>query len=194
MFKIGSHDTMTYLKPKHWWLRPFKFVAQCQRKTIEEQYEKYGIRLFDIRVKYNQKCNIWEFAHGAMVFTGKTPDKLFTYLNSRDEQCLVRLVLEYNMPVKNIEEISNLFAKQAEEWTKEYSNIYFWGFNRKYDWKRLYEYEGMEEISIYQAISSMTWKIWDDWFPWLYASSHNKDNIEQGTTADYLLMDFVDIR
>lgn len=194
MYKLGSHDTMTYLKPRDWWLRPFKFVAQCQRVPIEEQYEKYGIKLFDIRVKYNSKERIWELAHGAMVFKGKTPDEVFEYLNSLNDEIYVRLVLEYNRAPKDIDIISSLFAMQASKWREKYSNITFWGFNRKYDWKRLYEYEGMKELSMYQAISSATWKIWDDWFPWLYAWFHNADNIKQGTDKEWLLIDFVDMR
>lgn len=193
-FKIGSHDTMTYLKPKRWWLYPFRFIARCQRVSIEEQYEKYGIKLFDIRVKYNKKHKIWEFAHGSMVYKGKTPQEVFEFLNSKNEGIYIRLVLEYNSPVKNMDDISEYFVKQCIEWREQYSNLFFFEFRRKYDWKRLYTYDEMHEPTIYQAISSMTWKILDDWYPWLYAHSHNHDNIAQGTNKEYLLIDFVDIQ
>lgn len=194
MFKIGSHDTMTYLPPKHWWMRPFKFVARCQRKTIEEQYEQYGIRLFDIRVKYNEKKKEWEFAHGLMTFKGKTPKEVFEYLNSQQEQVLVRLVLEYNKEPKHVDLISSLFAMQAVKWREEYPNVVFYGFNRKYDWKCLYKYDGMREPTMYQAISSQTCKTWDDWWPWLYAFFNNADNLKQGTSCEFMLLDFVDIQ
>lgn len=191
MFKIGSHDTMTYLKPRDWWLRPFHFVAKCQNVTIEEQYEKYGIKLFDIRVKYNVKKNIWEFAHGAMVFKGKTPKEVFDYLNAKGEKVYIRLILEYNRKNKNIYWISEYFVHQAKDWIEQYPNLIFFEFTRKYDWERLYSYEGMPYPGMYQASSSTTWKIWDDWWPWLYAYFHNADNKKQGTDKEFLLMDFI---
>lgn len=191
MSKIGSHDTMTYLKPKKWWMRPFHFVAKCQNKSIEEQYNEFGIRLFDIRVRYNEKENIWEFAHGCMTFKGKTPKEIFDWLNSKEEKIYIRLILEYNRKVKNIDKISDLFVEQAKLWIDEYKNLAFFEMTRKYDWKRLYNYNEMPYPSMYQATSSTTWKIWDDWFPWFYAHRYNKDNYKQGTSSEYLLMDFI---
>ena len=39
---IGSHNSWSYLPPKHWWMRPFAFMARCQSCDIQAQYEKYG--------------------------------------------------------------------------------------------------------------------------------------------------------
>lgn len=51
--KLASHNSMTYLPIKKWWLKPFRFIAQCQNKTIEEQYQA-GVRMFDIRIAFNK--------------------------------------------------------------------------------------------------------------------------------------------
>ena len=51
MYKIASHDSMSYLKPAKWWMRPFRFVAQCQKVNLESQYYDYGIRMFAIQRK-----------------------------------------------------------------------------------------------------------------------------------------------
>ena len=40
----------------------------------------------------------------------------------------------------------------------------------------------------------MTWKIWDDWFPYLYARIMNKKNIKKGTDKEWMLLDFLHIQ
>ena len=45
--KLASHNTLSYLSPRKFYLKPFKFIARCQSKTIEEQYSNYDIRFFD---------------------------------------------------------------------------------------------------------------------------------------------------
>ena len=53
---LGSHNSWSYLPPKHWWMWSFHFMAKCQRVDIREQYEKYGVRCFDLRVRWKK----WE--------------------------------------------------------------------------------------------------------------------------------------
>ncbi len=62
---LGSHNSWSFLPPKHWWQRPFRFMAKCQRKTIQEQYD-LGVRCFDLRIRYIK----WKLqvAHGWMVY------------------------------------------------------------------------------------------------------------------------------
>ena len=115
-FKVGSHDTMTYLEPKKWWLKPFKFIAKCQSKTIEEQYNDYGIRLFDLRISYDPKTNELEFRHGAMAFKGDVL-KTLEWLNSRDEKVYVRLILE-NTTRKAYDEL--IFPYDCMKFEKNY--------------------------------------------------------------------------
>lgn len=62
--ELGSHNSLTYLPVKQWYLKPFKWVAKCQSKTIDEQFCDYGVRLFDIRVKFNNGEPV--VAHGFM--------------------------------------------------------------------------------------------------------------------------------
>ena len=33
-------------------MRPFSFTCKCQSKDIVTQYEKYGVRCFDLRLRY----------------------------------------------------------------------------------------------------------------------------------------------
>lgn len=189
-FIIASHDTMSYEKPKAWYLKPFHFVAKCQSLSIFDQYEQYGIRLFDLRIRWNKKDNKWVFSHGCMVFDTPDVEDILSWLNDRGS-CMVRLVLEYNSPTKNIDEISDRFCTFCDEVIKNFPNIQFFEFRRKYDWKKLYTYLDEPNPDLFQATSSMTGKIIDDWWPWLYAWLFNKDVLNQGTTHEYLLMDFI---
>lgn len=191
MYKIGSHDTMTYLPPKYWWLKPFHFMAKCQTKTIQEQYEA-GVRMFDMRIKFNEKEWKWEFAHGYMVFKCDDIEEVFDWLDKQNgSQVYIRLLLEYNRPVKNIDDISELFKWYSILLCNKFLNLEFFEFRRKYDWKQLNSFEGMAEPDIHQATSSTTGNILDDWFPALFAKTFNKNILEQGTTHDWLLMDFI---
>lgn len=180
---------MSYLKPVRWWLYPFRFMAKCQNRDIKQQYENYNVRLFDIRLKYYN--GEWFFAHGFIRFKCKSIWRYFEYLNSQPEEIWVRMVLEYNSKPKDEENISDKYRALCAELDVEYKNLNFFGFYRKYDWKKIYD-NGRKDPSIYQAISSMTTKKWDNLWPWLYAYFNNKDNKEQGTDKEYLLLDFVD--
>lgn len=188
MYKLGSHNSMTYLPPKQWWLKPFHFIAKCQNKTLQEQYE-CGVRVFDIRVKWDNKNDKWVFAHGSMTFKCYDVKYYFNYLNNLNEHIDIRLILEYNREPNNIDYIVNKFQNDVKEWQQQYINISFFAFNRKYDWLVLCH--ANYKPTIYQAVSSMTGSILDDWCPWFYAKLHNKDILKQGTDKNILLIDFV---
>lgn len=189
-FLIGSHDTMSYAKPKAWYLRPFHFMAKCQSANIVEQYNKHGVRLFDLRVKWSEKEDKWVFAHGLMEFDTPDLDDVLKWINGKGD-CYVRLVLEYNRPPKQIMLISIRFTNLCRRLVEQYSNIQFFEFTRKYDWAKLYHSDKEPQIDMYQATSSTTGKILDDLWPWLYAWCFNKDNLIQGTDHQYMLMDFI---
>lgn len=185
MYRIASHDTMAYLKPRKWWMRLFNFMAQCQSKTIEEQYE-LGIRMFDLRIKYDKDLNP-RFAHGLVEYDKKIEDVL-DYLASREETCFVRIILE-NPKSKLIERYSIKFVEDVNTWVNKYSNLVFFEGRRKCDWKLLIDLGPNPDYV--QMISSMTGTILDDWCPKLFAWLHNKDIRECGTSHDWLFMDFI---
>lgn len=187
-FKLGSHDTMTYLTPREWYLYPFKFMAQCQCKTIQQQFEKYGIRYFDLRVRFLKNGEL-TFAHGLMTYKANVEDVL-DYLNSHGEEVWVRFLLELT---KADPEQEAKFKEVCEIFEKRYTNLKFHNGRRKYDWTVVYKFQNPEP-SLDQKISSMTWKIWDDWCPFFYAFFMNKKNVKKGTDKDYLLLDFLQIQ
>lgn len=185
--KIGTHNSMSYLPLKKWYLYPFKFMAKCQSKSIKEQYEVYGARMFDLRIAFRNFKP--EFRHGIMAYKGNVIDVL-KYLNSLNNKIYVRLTLETKKE-DNTQE--NLFKCLCNLWEKQYKNIKFFNGRRKFDWKKLYNFK-TKEPNITQLVSSMTWKKLDDWCPWLYARIMNKKNIANYKSKDWLLIDFINIK
>lgn len=186
--KLGSHDSMTYLPPKKWYMYPFKFMAQCQSKSIQEQYEKYGIKYFDLRVKIDDDAQP-EFAHGMISYKGNVWG-ILDYLNGLGEEIWVRLILETSKEDEHQEKWFYAFCQAIEE---KYTNLKFHNGRRKFDWKKVYNFQNEEPV-LDQKISSMTWKIWDDWCPYIYARLMNHKNIQKGTDKDYLVLDFLHIQ
>lgn len=182
--KLGTHNSMSYLPPKKWYLKPFKFMAKCQNLSILEQYN-LGARMFDIRIAF--KNFIPEFRHGSMAFEGKV-ETILEALNSLGD-VYVRLILEINKNTKGIQE--ELFIMKCKEWEKEYPNIKFFCGRRKYDWKQLYKFK-LDDINIIQKVSSMTGTKLDDLFPWLYARLFNKKNYNNWDAKEWLLLDFIE--
>lgn len=188
-YKLGTHNSMSYLKPLKWWHKPFHFLSRCQRVSIQEQYEKYNARYFDLRVREHE--GLWHFAHGATLFKGETLDSVLAYLNGKCD-VVVRIVLEERKRDLKIEETFRAYCKGA---MYKYSNVGYIGCYTKADWSEQLAGDVLTNpISIYEAVSSTTGNILDDWCPYFYAKRYNKDNYAQGTAKDFLVLDFIDIK
>lgn len=179
---IGTHNSMTYLRPQKWYgwfMIPF---ARCQRKTIVQQWEA-GARVFDLRVKFDRYGHSY-FAHGlydcsahfsladAVILIGQL------HLYSKEE-VYVRLILEDTKAENYQAEYFRIICELMEEEYKQHKHIHFFGGNRKGDWKKLYVFKGDVPDSLNnQWVSSMM----DDarWYekimPFLYALRMNKKN------------------
>lgn len=178
--EIGTHNSMTYLKPKKWYLYPFQFLAKCQNKTIKQQYNE-GVRLFDIRISYTKNKEI-EFRHGLMAYKGNVY-KTLKYLNSQKDKVKVRILLE-----KSNLESDNMFIYDLKHFQETFTNITFYEGRKKNDWEQLLP---LPTLDICQLVSSMAgeglFKLW----PWLYAKVFNKSNIKNYSEKKPLLIDFL---
>lgn len=184
--KLASHDTMTYLPPKKWYLYPFRFMARCQSKSIYEQYEDYGIRFFDLRVAFTKDAEP-EFRHGLIAYKANV-DEVLNYLNEKGD-VTARIIYEKG-------DNDFLFTDYCKFIEREYPNIKFCEGRKKKGWNVLYDFKN--EVSYEDKYSSNNYKgttgtILDDWFPWIYARFNNKRNIKKGTDKEYLMIDFVHI-
>lgn len=196
---LGSHNSMSYLRPKTWWGRLFRFVAQCQQKNVVEQWES-GVRYYDLRVGYDSEWNV-EFRHGAIAYQqlgvrGEElgVERVLEWLEKRagatGEPVWVRVILEKERKSRVAGACVEMFRADCKRWEQAYPSLLFHCGRRKRDWKQLYDF-GREEPSMEQAVSSMTWKVWDDWCPRIYAWFMNKKKLQQGTDKQVLLIDFV---
>ncbi len=178
---ISSHNTMTYLTPKKWWMKIFSFVAKCQDKTLQEQYD-LGVRTFDIRVTYVD--GILHFAHGLIVYDSMPIYNYFNIINQFPEKCTVRLILESKYYLNKIK-----FKKDFTNYIIYFNNIKFVEGVCKYGWEKLLNIPPFEGI---QLTSSTTGSIIDDWFPRLYAMFKNKKIVKQYKNSDTcVLIDFI---
>lgn len=182
--ELGTHNSMTYLKPKKWYMCLFQFVARCQSLNIKEQFEK-GIRLFDIRIAYTESEEP-EFRHGAIAYKGNVYATL-DWLNRQNVPVKIRILLEVSKE-SNLKEL--LFIKDIRNFQTIFSNLSFYEGRRKYDWKQLLD---LPTLKVTQLVSSMQGNKIDDIWPWLYAKFHNKKNLKKQYDSD-ILIDFVEIQ
>lgn len=189
---IGSHNSMTYLPVKQWYFKPFFWTARCQSISLWEQY-LVGARLFDIRVRFTKNGDL-TFAHGPIEFKGDVLEALED-LNSlaQNDKVYVRVILESNFPMKDQFIQEEHFTYFCDDIVQNYSNLIFFGGNRKYDWKVVYNFD-VEEPILDDKYSSTTGTKIDDLWPWLYAKTHNKKLYKEGTDKEVLFIDFVHIR
>lgn len=187
MTNLASHNTMTYLPVKQWYLKPFGFMAKCQSKTIFEQYD-LGVRCFDIRIRYNE--NVPEFAHGLITYKENVNAILKAFHDYIKESVTLRIILETNKEDKVQEYNFYCFCRYIATAFSKFNGC---GGYRKYDWKPMF-YFTYSEPTFDQKVSSMTWKKIDDWFPYLYARLMNKRNVRKGTNKDWLMLDFIHIK
>lgn len=191
---IGSHNSWSYLRPRKWWMRLIAFAARCQRVDIREQYLKYGVRCFDLRVRLDEFGRL-VVAHGPIVYTF-TADKIYNdlaWLDSK-EDCYVRVLHEVRDRKKYTADSVRSFVAFCERIEDSYRSIKFWCGRNLFNWQRDYIFKS-DEPSCEEVYGSVIngWKWLYGWWPWLYAVTHNRAIREQGTDKDILLIDFVDL-
>lgn len=145
---IGTHNSMSYLAPAKWWMKPLRIFAQCQNKTLEEQIQA-GAECVDLRV-YKSKHDGWCFAHGLVKYKGA---KLIPILNKLAQQhpgIIIRLILER---ARNSEDKQD-FSILCRYVNYVYPEINFIGGFHKRTWESLYEFE-LNDIEIHQHVGSM---------------------------------------
>ena len=198
--KIASHNSFSYLKPRHWWLRPFAWMARCQRVCVAEQYHRYQAQLFDLRVRFDTKTGQIIICHGLMEYTAPDSclDSTLTFLSLRPEDIYMRVVLESKHPDEQEQQLFREFCSMLET---TYPDLYFFGGNDRSDWScqhPIYDFgTPMPDIDEQHASTTALFSRFprlDDLWPWLYARLFNHRNIKKGTSHDWLMIDFVDIQ
>lgn len=187
---IGTHNSMTYLRPQKWygWLMiPF---ARCQRKTIEQQWYD-GARCFDLRIRFTKQGKPY-FAHGLYECTHEAGP--FDVL-----KLLCKLILRYNQPgfVRLILEDPDkqnhnvFYFKQFCDVSRQYYKaIRFFGGNRKGDWAQIVEFDYKPNLTQYVGSMMEDARWYEKFMPFAYAWRRNKKN-KQNPKGDIAIYDFI---
>lgn len=193
---IGTHNSMTYLRPAHWYgwfIIPF---ARCQRKTIEQQWYD-GARCFDLRIRFTKKGEPY-FAHGLYECTHKV--KFIDVLTQLDklilrdgQRAFVRLILED--PDKQNHNVVYFKAFcQAWETHQAFHTvnkwIHFFGGNRKGDWAQIVEFDCNPNLTQYVGSMMEDARWYEKIMPFAYAWRRNKKN-KQNPKGDIAIYDFI---
>lgn len=172
-------------------MKLLRFTARCQKYDVKTQYEVYGCRMFDLRVRYDECTNKMILVHGAITY-GNILYKDLHYLDEKGDTW-VRVCLDVRTSKAYSPIQQQRFKEFCERLQSNYDNIKFVGGDNLYNHKN--EYDFGNYVSTEELYSSVTApKLIDDWFPWLYARLHNKKNVSKGTDKDVLLIDFVNIQ
>jgi len=127
---IGAHDSFTYLNAEDIVINIFKPFWKCQSKSLQELYDKYGVRFFDIRLCQNTTASLtgiigklfkkkkftWSAAHGLAEFkqTFTNIEEVFKYMKKNFPEAQYRIILER---CSNKEK--NEFSNQISSWIKK---------------------------------------------------------------------------
>lgn len=187
---LGSHNAWSFAKPKKWWAKLIRFTAKCQQYNIQDQYEKFGSRCFDLRIKFNSG-GIPSVVHGPIEYNVDLFEDL-EYINNKGD-CSIRVVLDIRNSKVDVAEQQNLFIRFCKDIEQHFTNIKFFCGENIVTKEVIYDFGN--SVSCEELYASVTYpKLIDDWFPWIYAKLHNKKNISKGTDREVLLIDFVNIQ
>lgn len=191
---IGSHNSLTYAKPKHWWGYLAIPFARCQNINLVNQY-KHGIRCFDIRVRPSNDSDYLEFGHGIMSISEtliNDINKVYSMSISDKEKVYIRLILEDIYSDKNKEKNEQWFIDFALSFENNYPFFIFFEGRRKSDWKKLVNFKSGYEPRLEQNVSSIseTARWYEKLIPWFYAKRTN-DTFKPDKNSDIILYDFI---
>lgn len=202
MVVLGSHNSWSYLPPKHWWMRPFAFMAKCQKADIKTQYLKYGVRCFDLRILFEENITSLVYLDSPIVAHGIIEYKIYDWQLQSDlgwldikGDCLIRVVNEVRRKSQYTEDNRYYFRNFCYFIERRYSNIRFFGgmnlYNKEVDYE--FKYSFIEPTYEESHVSVSKYKYWLGWWPWLYAKINNKRIRSNGTDRQILMIDFVNL-
>lgn len=207
--KLGSHNTMTYLRPKVFWQRLLPFIGRCQSVDYKVQHS-LGAVGYDLRLFWDDDGKL-EYRHGFLRFPADNIDEVLSYAESNN--IIVRVLLEvrsYNKPlISNIDELRSRFKAYCSEIEEKYPSILFFGGQESGSGEKLYTFKNdMGNLAIEELHSSVTslfkshnkfLRMIDDLFPIIYSLIKNEKNIRayqnnKDKENTYLYVDYVEVQ
>ena len=207
--KLGSHNTMTYLRPKVFWQRLLPFIGRCQSVDYKVQHS-LGAVGYDLRLFCDSDCQL-EYRHGFLRFSADNIDEVLSYAESNN--IIVRVLLEvrsYNKGlIGNIDELRSRFKAYCSEIEEKYPSILFFGGQESGSGEKLYTFKSdTGDLAIEELHSSVTslfkrnnkfLRMIDDLFPIIYSLIKNEKNIRayqnnKDKENTYLYVDYIEVQ
>lgn len=193
-----THNSWTFMKPRTFAMKLINFTAQCQEVDIQTQYEKYNVRIFDLRIRLNNGKPV--IAHGLVEYKNSPAqiEKDLAYLNSK-ANTYCRVFLEIRTAVGDTQKQRDWFINYCKHLEDTYNNIKFCGGYPTYNTGiQYYKFKYSLPRTIGAHASWATKNKLDDLYPRGYAKKHNKESVikffQEGNPDTYLSLDFVNIR
>ncbi len=202
----GTHNSLSYLKPRQWWLRPVAWIARCQDMTIEEQLQ-YGVRYFDIRVKFHRGIAI--SGHGLMDYdipvhsVLHTIQHFFRIAHGEDRQPRLGTTPTIRLVLEDKRGNADRFREFFGYCTTHFPDLRFIGGWRKDPYEQIIPDTEADtahhQYKLYQDHSARTWmeKLRGLRFPYpLYWARRDNARIKSRPWKlwDTVVMDYVQIR
>jgi hypothetical protein len=207
--KLGSHNTMTYLRPKVFWQRLLPFIGRCQSVDYKVQHS-LGAVGYDLRLFWDSDGQL-EYRHGFLRFSADNIDEVLSYAESNN--IIVRVLLEvrsYNKGlIGNIDELRSRFKAYCSEIEEKYPSILFFGGQESGSGEKLYTFKSdTGDLAIEELHSSVTslfksnnkfLRMIDDLFPIIYSLIKNEKNIRayqnnKDKENTYLYVDYIEVQ
>lgn len=207
--KLGSHNTMTYLRPKVFWQRLLPFIGRCQSVDYKVQHS-LGAVGYDLRLFWDSDGQL-EYRHGFLRFSADNIDEMLSYAESNN--IIVRVLLEvrsYNKGlIGNIDELRSRFKAYCSEIEEKYPSILFFGGQESGSGEKLYTFKSdTGDLAIEELHSSVTslfkshnkfLRMIDDLFPIIYSLIKNEKNIRayqnnKDKENTYLYVDYIEVQ
>lgn len=196
---LGSHNSLTYLPCRKWWMYLINWAAKCQSKTLNTQFHD-GAKYFDFRVRFKDGKPV--IAHGLIEYKGNI-DYMVANLNYFaeyfKETIYLRFVLEYNkIPEDFASQIASL-VNLVRYYRGKYPNITYTYIMSKWNEQKVATYysKDTDTPTLIHKYSSVLKEKRFLWIPYWYAKLHNKKNRKtfKNTLEDkanrVLMLDFV---
>lgn len=196
---LGSHNSLTYLPCRKWWMYLINWAAKCQSKTLNEQFHN-GAKYFDFRVRFKDGKPV--IAHGLIEYKGNI-DYMVANLNYFAEYfretIYLRFVLEYNkIPEDFASQIASL-VDLVRYYRGKYPNITYTYIMSKWNEQKVATFysKDTDTPTLIHKYSSVLKEKRFLWIPYWYAKLHNKKNrkafkhVLEDEDSKVLMLDFV---
>ena len=196
---LGSHNSLTYLPCRKWWMYLINWAAKCQSKTLNEQFHN-GAKYFDFRVRFKDGKPV--IAHGLIEYKGNI-DYMVANLNYFaeyfGETIYLRFVLEYNKIPEDFASQMASLVDLVRYYRGKYPNITYTYIMSKWNEQKVATYysKDTDTPTLIHKYSSVLKEKRFLWIPYWYAKLHNKKNrkafkhVLEDKDSKVLMLDFV---